>query len=288
LPDAEWFTEEASEGHRLQWKVRRTLFRERSRYQMVEVVDTVQFGPALVLDGIMQTTTGDEFIYHEMLAYVPLNAHPRPERVLVIGGGDGGLVRDVLKCPDVSRVVMAEIDPVVVEAARRFLPRHATAFSDPRLSLLFRDGFQYVQEAAPESFDLILVDSTDPEGGPGQVLYSRAFHQAVARALAPNGIYVQHTGAPFYNPEVLEQVSHDVVTVFPLARVFWCAIPSYPGGLFTFLAASRGPDPATPGARITWPTRWYSPTVHRAAFSLPPFIAGLLPASMRPSDSPRA
>jgi spermidine synthase len=279
--EAEWFTEQASEGHRLQWKVRRTLYRGKSPFQTVEVLDTVQWGPALVLDGIMQTTTGDEFIYHEMLAYVALNAHPRPRRVLVIGGGDCGLVRDVLKDPGVEAVVMVEIDQLVVEVARKFLPAHTTALNDPRLTLLFQDGFQYLHEAAPESFDVILVDSTDPEGGPGQVLYSSAFHRDVLKALRPDGLYVQHTGAPFYNPEVLEEVSRDVAEVFPVARVFWCTVPSYPGGLFSFIVGSRGPDPSVPRGRITWPTRWYTEAIHRTAFALPPYVARLVPAALR-------
>jgi spermidine synthase len=278
---AEWFTEAASDGHRLQWKIRRTLYQGHSPYQTVTVLDTEQFGVALVLDGIMQTTAGDEFIYHEMLAYIALNSHLRPRRVLVIGGGDGGLVRDVLKDPTVEQAVMVEIDPLVVEVSKKYLPGHAAGFGDPRLSLVYEDGVRYLKQAGNNSFDIILVDSTDPEGGPGQVLYTAAFHREVRRALRPDGLYIQHTGAPFYNPEVLEMVSRDVATVFPLCRVFWTPVPSYPGAVFTFVVGSLGTDPTVPQGRIGWPTRWYTEGLHRNAFSLPPFLQSLLPEEVR-------
>jgi spermidine synthase len=279
VSDGEWFTEYASPAHRLQWKVRGTLFRGQSAYQTIEVLDTEQFGPTLVLDGILQTATGDEFIYHEMLAHIPLSVHRGAARVLIVGGGDGGLAREVLRWP-VDQVTMVEIDPMVVDVSRRFLPEHARAFDDPRLTLVFRDGFQYVREAAAESFDVVLVDSTDPEGGPGQVLYSAAFHRDVARILKPGGLYAQHAGAPFYNPDVLETVSRQVADAFSRARVFWCAIPTYPGGLFTFVVGSHGPDPKEPRRTPPFETRWYSPGVHRAAFQLSPWLEARLPQAL--------
>ncbi len=278
-----WFSEVATDGHRLEWKINKMLYSGRSPYQTIEVLDTDTFGSSLVLDGIMQTTTGDEFIYHEMLAWVPLSVHPHPERVLVIGGGDGGLVREVLGSSRVKHLDLVEIDPMVVEVSKKYLHRHVTAFEDPRLSLIIRDGMAYLQEPDIEPYDLILVDSTDPEGtGPGAVLYTPEFHQRVFSALNPDGIYVQQTGTPIYNPEVLSEASHSVAQIFPLCRVYWCAVPTYPGGFFTFTSGSKAielavPNPTLPRHRGDW----YTPEMHVASFHLPPMIARLLPKPAR-------
>lgn len=274
-----WFEEAASPGHRLQWKVIRELYSGTSEFQNIHIVETEEFGVAMILDEIMQTTAGDEFIYHEMLASVPLLSHPHPSRVLIIGGGDGGLAREVLKVPGVDTVVMVEIDPLVIEVARRFLPGHTQSLNDPRLTIQCEDGAAYVRATAHrrDKFDVILVDSTDPEGdGPGQFLYTPAFHTDILGALRPGGIYVQHTGAPFYNPEVLTDVSRDVTRQFPLCQVYWCAIPTYPGGIFTFTAGSLGPDLTRPQRTAPYPTRYYTPAIHAAAFVLPPFLQELV------------
>lgn len=273
-----WFSEEASPGHRLEWKVRRVLYSERSPYQEIMVLDTEQYGPSLILDGIMQTTAGDEYIYHEMLAMVPLSVHPHPSRILVIGGGDGGLVREVLKFSTVTEVVLVEIDRRVVEVAKRFLPSHTTAFSDPRLTIRYQDGAKFLRSAAQgEGYDVILVDSTDPEGnGPGRFLYAEAFRRDVRSALRPEGIFAQQTGTPFYNPETLREVSADVARKFPVSGVYWCTVPTYPGGLFTFVSGSLSAEITEPRRSVDWPCRWYSPEIHRAAFVLPPMLEELV------------
>lgn len=280
-----WFTEEASPHHLLQWKVRRLLFSGRSPYQTVEVVDTEQFGPSLVLDGIMQTTQGDEYIYHEMMAWVPLAAHPHPERVLIIGGGDGGLAREVLASPAVKEVTMVEIDALVIDVSKQFLASHTAAFADPRLQIVMGDGMEYLADIE-DYFDLILVDCTDPEGsGPGCVLYTEAFHHRVHTALKADGLFIQQSGSPTYNPEVLRTISADVTQQFPVCRVYWCVVPTYPGGLFTFTSGSKQYDllDFTP---VTVPhARWYTPDVHRGAFALPPAVAQHLPDSVRTGQS---
>jgi len=276
-----WFVESASPHHRLSWKVRRTLYAGQSRYQRIQVLDTEQFGTALVLDGIMQTTVGDEYIYHEMLALVPLLSHPHPSKVLIIGGGDAGLAREVLRVPGVTEVVMVEIDPAVVEVARKFLPGHTVGLSDPRLTLEYGDGVEYLKQLPRDvRFDVILVDATDPEGdGPGEVLYTPDFHRLVREALNPGGLYAQQTGTPIYNPEVVQRVAADVDQQFLVCRVYWCTVPTYPGSLFTFTIGSLGPDPKVPVRQLPpeAATRWYTPRVHAAAFALPPMLANLLP-----------
>lgn len=281
-----WFEEVASPAHRLGWKVRRVLADEVSPYQRIQVVETEQFGHALVLDGIVQTTEGDEFIYHEMLTHVALSSHPDPRRVLIVGGGDGGTAREVLRVQGIEEVVLVEIDRRVVELSRRYLPGHTVSLDDPRLHLEITDGAKYV-EAQAAAYDVILVDATDPEGdGPGRVLYAPEFHRAVRRALRPGGLYVQHAGAPFYNPEVLEAVVASASDAFPTVRVFTAPIPTYPGAYFSFVVGSLGPDPLWPaGTCPPADTRWYTPAIHRAAFALPPYVSRLLPDSVRVKDS---
>lgn len=277
-----WFEEQASPAHRLQWEIQQQLFYGQSAYQTVQVLKTTQFGNSLVLDGIMQTTTGDEFIYHEMLAYVPLMSHPHPREVLIIGGGDGGLARDVLKDPTVTHVTLVEIDSMVLDVARRFLPEHSQSFDDPRLTIIQEDGNAFLDQVQPQSFDVILVDSTDPEGdGPGVVLYTPAFRKKIWRALSSDGIYVQQTGTPFYNPEVVSTVSHGVAQEFRLCRVFWCTVPTYPGVFFTFTAGSKQYDLLRPIREVAWPSRWYTKKIHQLAFALPPYIADFVPESVR-------
>lgn len=274
-----WFVESASSAHKLEWKITREVYSTRSPFQYVQVVETEQFGLALILDGIMQTTVGDEFIYHEMLALVPLLSHPAPRNVLIIGGGDGGLSREVLRVSGVQRVVMVEIDAVVVDVAKRFFPHHTASMHDPRLHVVFDDGAAFLKSQAEstEKFDVILVDSTDPEGdGPGKFLYTSEFHADVRRVLNPGGVYVQHTGAPFHNPEVLGMVTEDVSKKFPVCQTYWATVPTYPGGIFTFTAGSLGPNLSQPIRTLQGETQWYTPDIHRLAFALPPYIEHLI------------
>lgn len=281
-----WFREEASPGHALEWKVKKTLFSGASEYQRIEVLELDEFGVALVLDGILQTTSGDEFIYHEMLAHVPLAAHPHPRSVLIIGGGDGGLAREVLRWPMVEQVVLVEIDRMVVEVAKVYLPGHTSALSDPRLVIHYGDGARFLRAGAQRArFDLVLVDSTDPEGsGPGAWLYSEAFHRDVWQSLAPDGIFAQQTGTPFYNPEVFTAVAREIGDIFAWSGVYWTAVPTYPGGFFTFTAGSKGPAVSEPRHRPPEPTRWYRPEIHRLAFVLPPYFEDRRSEAVRRQD----
>lgn len=264
-------------GFQVSWAVTRELFRQRSPHQEVTVVELTGLGRALFLDGVLQLTTADEFIYHEMLAHVPLLCHPAPRDVLVVGGGDGGTVREVLRHPEVRRVDLVELDGVVVQACRRHLPEvGADVWEDPRLRVHLGDGARFIQEAPDGAYDVVLVDCSDP-GGPASPLYSGRFYHEAARVLGEDGILVQQAMSPFFHGSLIRSALEGLRAAFPRTGLYLCAIPSYLFGLQAFVWASRGLDLAPGPVRPAPPgLRWYTPDVHRAAFTLPPVIAELL------------
>lgn len=270
-----WLIEEQTPGYRTQWKVKRVLHEEQTPFQHLQVVELEDFGRALILDGCVQTTAGDEYIYHDMIAHVPLFTHPNPERVLVIGGGDGGTVREVLRHPSVKKVDMVEIDRAVIEACRRHLPETACALDHPKLNLVVGDGLAWVAGRS-EEYDVILVDSSDPSG-PAEGLFNRTFYQNVYRALKPGGLFAAQTLSPFFHQKLIRDVYQVVSAIFPITMPYLAVIPTYPSGLHCFMMGSKRHHPLRQGMREpTFPTRWYTPQVHRAAFQLPPVVAELV------------
>jgi len=267
-----WFTEKQTPNLALSCLLKTTLHREKTKYQDLAVLDTVEYGRMLVLDGCIMTTEKDEFFYHEMITHVPMHTHPRPEQVLVVGGGDGGTVREVLKHPTVSRVVLAEIDEGVVNAAREYFPTLSQGLSDPRVEIQITDAILYVREHRDE-FDVVIVDSTDPIG-PGVGLFTREFYQDVFKVLKDGGLMVAQTESPVNNMEVVQKVYRNLQGVFPLVRLYLGPVPTYPTGIWSYTLASKGPDPvAVPDEKfLALETKYYTPEVHRAAFALPPFI----------------
>jgi spermidine synthase len=244
-----------------------------SAYQHIQVAVSPLFGRMLILDDAVQTTERDEHVYHEMLVHLPLLTHPAPRRVLIIGGGDGGTLEEVLKHP-VEQATMVEIDRAVVDVSRAYLPGIAGgAFDDPRTQLLIADGIAFVRETA-ERFDAILVDSTDPKG-PGVALFSEEFFAMCARVLTAGGILTMQSGSLLYQHDLLERVRRDLSAVFPLVIPYWAAVPAYPGTLWTFTLASRGADPRQVDREAAvrrsqgFGLRYYSADTHHAALSLP-------------------
>jgi spermidine synthase len=286
------FAEPYRHGWRQAALVRDTLYDGQSDFQHIQVLDTIPFGRMLVLDDATQTSEVEEYIYHEMLAHVPMMAHPDPQRVLVIGGGDGGALRRVLEHP-VRKATMVEIDGEVVRVSRELLPAIAgEAFEDPRTELIIGDGVKYLRETE-EHFDVILVDSTDPVG-PAVDLFGESFYQDARRALGEDGIIVTQSGSPLVMLDELKDAVNLMRRVFPLVKTYVCSIPLYPGVLWSFTAASCGCDPSAVeptviAARLRengHPTGWYTPAIHRAAFALPNFLAAAL--EMQTSDDPPA
>ncbi|MGB9859916.1 MAG: polyamine aminopropyltransferase, partial [Moorellaceae bacterium] len=239
-------------------------------------VDTEAFGRMLLLDDVIQTTVKDEFVYHEMISHVPLNTHPHPQEVLVIGGGDGGAIREIIKHPQVRRAVLVEIDARVVANAREYLPEIACGLDDARVEIRFEDGIEHIRQLEGQ-YDVIIIDSTDPVG-PAAGLFAREFYQNVYRALKPDGLFVAQTESPFFNPEFIRRVQQDIASIFPVTRLYLATVPTYPGGLWTFSLGSKKYDPldVDPQQIPHLPTRYYSPEVHRAAFALPPFVLEIL------------
>jgi len=281
MPD--WFDETDAEDLIIRFAIDGIAERRRTDFQDLVIFDSPRFGRALALDGIVQLTEADEFVYHEMIAHVPLLAHGQARRVLVIGGGDGGTVREVLR-HQVKQVVMVELDRQVVEACREHLPSvNAGAFDDPRLEMRFEDGVAYVARCQ-ERFDVILVDSTDPLPGPGEVLFSEPFYADCKRILAPGGILIGQFGMPFLYPEAVRDARRRLAGYFADASFYIVAVPVFAGGYMAFGWASDSPGLrelsvealADRQALSGIETRFYTPAFHRAAFELPRPIAALL------------
>lgn len=273
-----WFTEYQTKHVGFSCRIKETLFTGQSPFQEVVVVDSYEFGRMLVLDGIFQTSVFEEYIYHEMIAHVPLFTHPQPKRVLVIGGGDGGTVREVVRHESVDAVEMVEIDGMVVDVSKQFLPGLSQAMIDnhPKLTVRIGDGIARMKEA-DNYYDVIIVDCSDPIG-PGVGLFSREFFQSVYKALKPDGLFVQQTESPFFHSSLITRLHRDISELFPITRLYTANIPLYPGGLHSFTMGSKKYDPVTailPKA-LPFSTRYYNQEVHSGCFSLPNFVRELI------------
>jgi len=270
-----WVDEEYQGIVRTGFRLKRRVFKGRSPYQSVEIVSTAGHGKLLLIDGMTMVSERDEFVYHEMIAHVPLFVHPRPRRVLVIGGGDGGTVREVLRHPSVERCVLAEIDPLVVEASRRHLPLTAAKLSDRRCEVRIGDGVAFVRGTS-ERFDVVIVDSTEPFG-PAKELFGAAFYRDVRRVLTEDGIVVSQAGSPFYEIGTIKNLGRILRPIFRVVAPYLFTNLTYPGGLWAFTYASKGPRPVADfrparARAAKMPLRWYNAEVHAAAFALPTFV----------------
>ena len=271
-----WYTEKHTANVGMICKIRGTLLRKRSPYQEIAVIDTEQFGRMLLLDGIVQTTVADEFVYHEMIAHVPLNAHPNPRKVAVIGGGDGGTIREIVKHDTVEKAVLVEIDAEVIEASRRYLPEISCGLDDERVEDLVADGIEHIRQSK-NVYDVIIIDSTDPVG-PAVGLFAPEFYGSVYEALKDDGIMVAQTESPYYEPEQVARVFTGVNSHFPITKLYLAHIPSYSSGLWSFTIGSKKHDPAVinRGKPQVCGTKYYNADVHTAAFALPEFVRQLV------------
>ena len=271
-----WFTEDQSANLRIGCRILETIHSEVTPFQKLAVINTGQFGRMLVLDNVIQTTVKDEFVYHEMIAHVVLNTHANPKKVLVIGGGDGGVVREVVKHTGVEKIVHVEIDGRVIEVSKKYLPEISCALEHPKVQVIIDDGIKHVQDNK-NTYDVIIIDSTDPIG-PAVGLFSAEFYQAVYESLTEDGLFVAQTESPFYNDSLISRIKGDVAGIFPVTRLYLANIPTYPGGLWSFTVGSKKYDPlkADTSKFPDLQTRYYSPSVHEACFVLPPFVKDLV------------
>jgi spermidine synthase len=271
-----WFTEKQTEHFGITAKVRESLVREQTEYQDLAIIDTIEFGRMLVLDNMVMTTEKDEFVYHEMVAHPALFTHPNPRHVLVVGGGDGGVIREVLKHPKVEKAVLVDIDGKVIEYSKKYLPTIAGWLDDPRVEVLVNDGYMHIHDHKNE-YDVIMVDSTEPVG-PAVQLFTRGFYQGIYDALKEDGIFVAQTDNPWFKADLIRNVNRDVKAVFPIVRVYAANIPTYPSGLWTFTMGSKKYDPLEVDVENIpdIETKYYTPRLHKAAFVLPRFVEDLV------------
>lgn len=271
-----WFTEKQTPEFGITAKIRETLVTEKTEYQDLALIDTEEFGRMLVLDGMVMTTVKDEFVYHEMAAHPALVTHPDPKQVLVVGGGDGGVIREVIKHPQVEKAVLAEIDGKVIAYSKQYLPEIAGQLDHPRVDVQVGDGYMHIIQSK-DKYDVIIVDSTEPVG-PAAPLFERGFYQGIHEALKEDGIFVAQTDNPWFKADLIQKVNRDVKDIFPIVRVYGANIPTYPSGLWTFTMGSKKYDPleAEEASIPELDTRYYTPRLHKAAFVLPRFVEDLV------------
>ncbi|REJ09309.1 polyamine aminopropyltransferase [Halobacillus trueperi] len=270
-----WFTEKQTDHFGITAKVNRSLHSEKTDFQDLEMLETAEWGNMLVLDDMVMTTEKDEFVYHEMVAHVPLFTHPNPKNVLVVGGGDGGVIREVLKHESVEKATLVEIDGKVIEYSKKYLPSIAGALEDNRVEVKVDDGFMHIAKSENE-YDVIMVDSTEPVG-PAVNLFSKGFYGGIAKALKEDGIFVAQTDNPWFKADLIRQVYSDVKETFPITKVYTANIPTYPSGLWTFTMGSKVHDPLKVNEeRFTdIDTKYYTDEIHQACFALPKFVKDL-------------
>jgi spermidine synthase len=280
-----WFTER---GNNIALSLRHKgdpLFRKQSPFQKVEIYDTYQYGKMLTCDGMIMCAEQDEHVYHEMITHVAMFTHPNPRRILVIGGGDGGAVRELVRHHNAEQIVMVEIDEVVIEASKQHLPELASAMNHPKLELIIDDGIKYVRSCTDHSFDIVIVDSTDPVG-PAEGLFSETFYRDVDRVLDKEGILITQSESPHFNIKVFKEIFQLYGTIFgpENSHCYLAYIPTYPSGMWSFSFSSKGSvhplrnldDNRARKFSLQQNLRYYSDEVHRAAFVLPRFVQDIL------------
>jgi spermidine synthase len=279
-----WQVEQLHADFQLGLKADKVLYDSETAHQRLVVFENETFGRVLTLDSVVQTTEKDEFIYHEMLAHLPLFAHGAARKVLIVGGGDGGLLEEVLKHPGVEKVTQVEIDAGVIDFSKQYLPSICkSAYDDARLDLVIADGADFVASCA-ERYDVAMIDSSDPVG-PGEVLFTDTFYGRAKNCLAPGGILVTQNGVPFLQGDELSNTMRAFKALFADSACYLASIPSYAGGPMAFGWGSDDPARRDIPLQVLEQrysasgiaTRYYNPAIHQAAFALPNYIKELLP-----------
>jgi len=274
-----WFDETYGEKIRLGLRVERSLYQGQSEFQSVDVVETREFGRALALEGAWMTSERDEAHYHEMIVHPALTSAQQLSRVLVIGGGDGGTIREVLRYPEVKHVTLVELDKLVVDVSKEHLSSFGVPWDDARLDVKFADGIGYLQNYSGTPYDVILIDGSDPVG-PAEGLYESPFYESAKRCLIPGGIVVSQTESPIAMSNDFARIVKTLRASFQRAEPYFVPIPLYPSGMWSFTFASDRVDPLAfdeaRATRIEGGSRYYNRAIHRAAFAQPNFVRKLL------------
>lgn len=251
------------------------LYSSQSKYQMIEVIESVGLGRMLVLDGVINLTERDECIYHEMLAHVPLFSHPNPSHILIVGGGDGGTAREVIKHEGVVKIQQVEIDREVIRVSKKYFPSISSALDHPKVHILVMDAVQYLAQTR-EKFDIIIIDSTDPVIKQSEGLFTVSFYRDCLHALTEEGIFAAQVGDISFETNLVEEVFRKLGEVFPLVRVYLAPVPSYSVLPYSFAYCSNTvlPEAGLGLARFGngFDTRYYNPRIHHAAFALPEYL----------------
>ena len=276
-----WFSEVQTPHVKFSVRVDRQLYSGKSEFQRIDVFESPEFGRMLVLDGYIMLTEKDEFIYHEMMTHIPMAVHPSVKNVLVIGAGDGGIIRELTKYPEIAHIDMVEIDEQVVEVCRKYLPQTACRLDDPRVEIHYEDGLRFVR-SRENQYDLIIVDSTDPFG-PGEGLFTREFYGNCFKALREDGIMVNQQGSPFYaeDASAMQRSHKRIASTFPISKVYQAHIPTFAAGYWLFGFASKKYHPiddldAEAWNKLNMRTRYYTTRLHVGAFYLPAFLEEML------------
>lgn len=277
LSNTEWFTEICQEcGSAFSFKIRQKLREVQTEFQKIEIFETEKWGNLMAIDGFIMLSGLDNFLYHEMMSHPVLFTHPDPKRVLIIGGGDCGTLREVLKHPDVESCQQVEIDEQVTRLSEQYFPELCSANQDPRAAFHFVDGIKWVRDAGPGSYDIIIIDSTDPIG-PAKGLFTEAFYRDCHRTLGEDGLLIQQSESPLLHQRLLKEM-HDAMTAagFNSINTLGFPQPVYPSGWWSATMAGKVADLTRfredAAARRTFGTRYYNPEIHRAAFAMPTFL----------------
>ncbi len=279
-----WFSEPHTKHAKFSVQIKESILTRQSRYQRIDVMDTYDFGRILTLDGYMMLTEKDEFIYHEMMVHLPMAVNPDIRRVLVIGAGDGGTIRELTRYPTIEHIDMVEIDREVVEVCKEYLPQTACKLEDPRVHIYYEDGLKFVRYHEQE-YDLILVDSTDPFG-PGEGLFTKEFYGNCYKALTHQGILINQHESPYYpmDAKAMQRAHNRLHGGFEVCKCYQIHIPTYPSGHWLFGFASKGLDPVKDCQADRWnalglKTRYYNTQLHKGCFALPNYVLELLKQS---------
>ena len=282
-----WYTETYEDHTRYGLKILRTLHSSKSEYQTIELFETAAMGKTLALDGLFQTSEGDEYLYHEMIVHPALCAAAAIEDVLVIGGGDGGSAREVLRHKDVKRCTMVEIDAQVVAVCKEHIP-HFGAWDDPRLELRIEDGIAFAKNAAPDSFDVVILDNSDPVG-PSEGLFNREFYQSIKACLRPGGVFALQSESPLLMADLFDSIQRELSACFSKVAPCFGPVPIYGASQWSWTLASENCDVTNPiesrVETIVHGTRYYNLDIHRGAFAVPNDIARRLAAPATRADA---